>query len=133
MVVIVQFPSTCSNVTPAVVVSRSAGKPAVPRKFDSAIVKQPAWAAAISSSGFVATTSPNRDANEYGVSLSTPLCDEIVPLPSLSVPVHTAEAVRFMVVLLLGVGRRLRRIIPTRRRVAYPSATTRMTARRSKG
>src|SRR4029450_1515717 len=96
MVVIVQFPSTCSNVTSAVVDRRSAGKPAVPRKFDSAIVKQPACAAAISSSGLVAGASPNRDENEYGVSLRTPLCDEMVPFPSFSVPDQTAEAVRFM-------------------------------------
>src|SRR5207245_1153491 len=90
----------------AVVVSRSGGKPAVPSVFDSAMVKQPAWAAAISSSGLVATASPNRDWNEYGVSLSTPLWDEIVPFPSLRVPCQTADAVRFMRRLLCVWGSR---------------------------
>src|SRR5687768_2448420 len=58
--------------------------------------KQPACAAAISSSGFVPTPSSKRVLNEYCVSFSTPLSVEIVPLPSLSPPFHCADAFRFM-------------------------------------
>ena len=42
--------------------------PALPSSADSAIEKQPAWAAAISSSGFVPSPSSKRDWNEYGPS-----------------------------------------------------------------
>src|SRR5262245_47009413 len=76
--------------------SRSAGKPASPSCLESAIVKQPAWAAAINSSGLVSTPSPKRERNEYGVLFSTLLCVAIVPFPSLSVPCQTAVAVRFI-------------------------------------
>src|SRR5262245_53551106 len=120
MGVIVQLPSTCSNVTAALVDSRSAGNPAVPGKFDSAIVKQLAWAAATSCCGLVATASLNREANEYGVALSSPLGDWVVPLPSFNVPFQTAEAVRFMMVLLLVEGRSPWRILPTHGQVEYP-------------
>ena len=40
------------------------GKPASARPFDSAIEKQPAWAAPISSSGLVPSPSAKRDLNE---------------------------------------------------------------------
>jgi hypothetical protein len=60
------------------------------------MVKQPACAAPINSSGFVPRTSPKRVAKEYGVLESTPLSVEIVPLPSLSDPFQTAEALRTM-------------------------------------
>jgi hypothetical protein len=63
---------------------------------DSAIEKQPACAAATSSSGFVPLASSNRVLNEYGVSRNTPLALEIVPRPSFRLPFHLADAVRFM-------------------------------------
>src|SRR5947208_871954 len=96
MAVIEKPPPTCSRDKFAVVVSRSAGKPASPSCLESAIVKQPAWAAAISSSGFVSTPSPKRERNEYGVWFSTLLGVSSDPWPSLSVPCQTAVAVRFI-------------------------------------
>ena len=54
-----------------------------PKISDSAMVKQPACAAAISSSGLVPLPSPKRATNEYGVSLSVALCVVSAPLPSL--------------------------------------------------
>src|SRR5207302_11170251 len=52
-VVMVQLPDTCSSVSAAVVASVSGVKPALPSAADVAMVKQPACAAAISSSGLV--------------------------------------------------------------------------------
>src|SRR5580658_920940 len=69
----------------------------VPSCAESAIVKQPACAAAISSSGFVPLPLSKRVPKEYGVSERTPLCVEIEPLPSFNAPDQTAEAVRCMV------------------------------------
>jgi hypothetical protein len=66
------------------------------------MVKQPACAAAISSSGFVPFAFSNRVENEYGVLESTPLSLDIVPSPSLSDPFHTAEALRIIRPFLLG-------------------------------
>ena len=68
----------------------------VPSCADSAIEKQPACAAAISSSGLVPLPFSKRVLNEYCVSASTPLSEEMVPLPSLRPPFHTADALRFM-------------------------------------
>ena len=76
--VIVGLPSTVSIVSRASVSMAVAVKPALLSVNDSAIVKQPAWAAAMSSSGFVPLPSPNRALNEYGVSRSVPLCTESV-------------------------------------------------------
>ncbi len=59
-------------------------------------MKQPAWAAATSSSGLVPLPSPKRALNEYGTSLSVPLCTESVPLPSWVVPCQRADALRCM-------------------------------------
>src|SRR6184192_4554363 len=60
----------------------------------SAIVKQPAWAAPISSSGLVADwPSSNRDLNEYGPS-NAPLPTFNRPLPSARLPFHSASAFR---------------------------------------
>src|SRR5262249_2102287 len=50
----------------------------------------------MSSSGLVPFSFSKRFANEYGVLVRTPLSAEIVPLPSLSPPCHTAEAFRFI-------------------------------------
>src|SRR3954454_7002380 len=80
----------------ACVDSSSGVNPAAPRKADSAIVKQPAWAAAINSSGFVPMPFSKRAENEYCVCFNTPLCVERVPLPCLRSPFHTADAVRFI-------------------------------------
>src|SRR5712672_1920129 len=54
------------------------------------MVKQPAWAAAINSSGL------KRVLNEYGVSESTPESLERLPLPARPVPCHIALALRTM-------------------------------------
>src|ERR1700740_691530 len=94
--VIVQLPSTCSRVNVAWVESSSGVKPAPPRKADSAIVKHPACAAAISSSGFVPIPFSNRVENEYWVLFRTPLCVDTVPCPFFRSPCQTADAVRFI-------------------------------------
>src|SRR6185369_11550908 len=58
----------------------------------SAIVKQPACAAPINSSGLVAASpSSNRDLNEYGPS-NAPLPTFNRPLPSARLPNHSASA-----------------------------------------
>src|ERR1044072_9877937 len=88
--------SVFSSVTAALVLIRSAVSPAFPSCPDSAIEKQPACAAAINSSGLVPLPSSKRVLNEYCVFAKTPLSVEIVPLPSLSPPCHTADAFRFM-------------------------------------
>src|SRR5215467_13065829 len=60
----------------------------------SAIVKHPAWAAPINSSGLVADwPSSNRDLNEYGPS-KAPLPIFSRPLPSARLPFHSASAFR---------------------------------------
>src|SRR5580704_1474878 len=58
------------------------------------MVKQPACAAAINSSGFVPMPFSNRVENEYCALERTLLSVEIVPFPSLSEPFQTAEAFR---------------------------------------
>ena len=68
------------------------------------MVKHPACAAPISSSGFVPRTPSKRVANEYGVLESAPLSVEIVPLPSLSDPFQTAEALRTMMFPPYSIG-----------------------------
>src|SRR5258708_32298688 len=60
------------------------------------MVKQPAWAAAINSSGLVPFSFSNRVLNEYGVSASTPESLERPPLPARPVPCHIALALRIM-------------------------------------
>ncbi len=61
----VQLPPTCSSDSVACVAMRFGVRPARPSAAVSAIVKQPAWAAAISSSGLVPfSPSPKRDWNE---------------------------------------------------------------------
>src|SRR5713226_4558586 len=85
----------------AVVSSLVAVMPALPSCAESAIVKQPACAAASSSSGLVPTPFSNRVLKEYCVCLSTPLSVEMVPLPSFKPPCHTADALRCITSLLL--------------------------------
>jgi len=60
------------------------------------MAKQPACAAAISSSGFVPAPCSNRVPKEYWVFDRTPLAVEISPFPSLSPPRQTADAVLFL-------------------------------------
>src|SRR2546427_6296284 len=70
--------SVLSNVTVAVVWMDSGVRPALPNSAANAIEKQPAWAAAMSSSGFVPAPLSKRVEKEYCVSLSTPLSVEIL-------------------------------------------------------
>jgi hypothetical protein len=58
------------------------------------MLKQPAWAAAISSSGFVPGCDSKRVAKEYGVLFKTPLGEVSVPLPSFRPPLQCALALR---------------------------------------
>src|SRR5690348_16227755 len=62
----------------------------------SAIVKHPACAAAINSSGLVPFSLWKRVLKEDGVSESTPESVESPPLPSRPAPCHTAFALRIM-------------------------------------
>src|SRR5882672_3481189 len=71
------------------------------------MVKQPAWAAARSSSGLVPTPFSKRVLNEYCVCLSTPLSVEMEPLPDFRSPDQTAEPLRCMRDLLFEVTRNL--------------------------
>src|SRR5580692_7709834 len=61
------------------------------------MVKHPAWAAAMSSSGFVPGPFSNRVVKEYGALFRTPPGAESVPLPDFRSPFQTADAVRFIV------------------------------------
>src|SRR6185312_4283632 len=82
-------------------VSRSPGvKPAWVNAAPTAIVKQPACAAAISSSGLVPTPCSKRVLKEYCVLFNVVLWVEISPLPSFNVPFQCAFAVRFMMLYL---------------------------------
>src|SRR6185503_3072375 len=82
-------------------VSRSPGvKPAWLKPKLTAIVKQPACAAAINSSGLVPTPSAKRVLNEYWVLLRVVLWVVRSPLPSWKVPFQCACAVRFIVLVI---------------------------------
>src|SRR5277367_3068857 len=93
---------TLSSVTVAVVSSFCAVMPAAPSCPERAIVKQPAWAAARSSSGLVPTPFSKRVLKEYCVCLRTPLSVEMEPLPSFKPPCQTADGLRCMMLLLLN-------------------------------
>src|SRR5581483_1025200 len=84
--------SSFSSVTVAVVSMDWAVIPALPSLAERAMLKQPAWAAAINSSGFVPGCDSKRVAKEYGVSLRTPLGELSVPLPSFNPPFQCALA-----------------------------------------
>ena len=58
-------PGTWLMCTLALVLTRSGSKPARPRPALRAIEKQPACAAAMSSSGLVPASSPKREPTEY--------------------------------------------------------------------
>lgn len=86
------------------VVSRlSAVKPASFSTKLSFIVKQPAWAAAMSSSGLVPMPSANRELNEYWVLSRTVLWVVKVPFPSLPEPFQTAVAFRFIPIIYVSM------------------------------
>src|ERR1700719_3696283 len=87
---------TLARVMVAVVSSFCAVMPALPSCAESAIVKHPACAAANNSSGLVPTPFSKRVLKEYGVCFNTPLSVDREPLPSLSPPAHTADALRSM-------------------------------------
>src|SRR5262245_56926133 len=97
MAVTVKPASVFSRVAVAVVSMRSALRLASPSRADSAMEKQLACAVAISSSGLVPGALSKRCAKLYGVSRSTPLSVESVPLPSFRPPCQTAEPLRFIV------------------------------------
>src|ERR1700759_5677466 len=81
------------------VVSRLSGvKPAPCSWKASFIVKQPACAAATSSSGLVPTPFSKRERKEYGGLFKVVLWVERVPFPSFPVPCQLAFADRFIVV-----------------------------------
>src|ERR1700680_2360261 len=90
----VQPESSFSMVSVAVVSILDAVRLAPPNCPESAMEKQPACAAAISSSGFVPGGVSNRVLKEEGVLVSTPLADDTEPLPSFSPPFQTALALR---------------------------------------
>src|SRR5205807_3541853 len=85
--------SVFSRWTLAVVSTRVGVKPALANPLDNAIEKQPAWAAAMSSSGLVPAPSSKRELNEYWPS-NAPPPKRIVPLPLGRSPSHRASALR---------------------------------------
>src|SRR5271163_1697614 len=87
-------------VTTAVVSSDSGGSSTEVNWPLNAIVKQPACAAAISSSGLVPTPFSKRVPKLYCASCKVPLCVEIVPLPAFRLPCHFALALRSIDLLL---------------------------------
>src|SRR3990170_2058294 len=91
--------SVFSKFALAVVSMLSGVSPALPSSPENAIEKQPAWAAATSSSGFVPGASSNRIAKEYERFRRAPLFVERVPRPSFSPPFQVASAPRFMISL----------------------------------
>src|SRR5215831_5938754 len=94
LAVMVQPESSLSSDRVTVVEMSSRVRFAPPSWADSAIEKQPACAAAMSSSGLVPGAFSNRVEKEYWVSCSTPPGAEIVPLPSFRPPFQTALALR---------------------------------------
>src|SRR5712671_3281174 len=104
LLVIAKPSGSLSSVMVAVVSSLLAVMPALPSCAESAIVKQPACAAARSSSGLVPTPFSNLVLNEYCVCFSTPLSVEIEPFPSFKPPCQTADALRCMGSLLVPLS-----------------------------
>ena len=100
--------STLSKVTAALTSSFCGGFPALASPKDSAIAKQPAWAAAISSSGLVfPTVASLRDAHVIGSALKARLVPALTtPLPFNRSPSHVTSArlMAAIVDLLGGAG-----------------------------
>src|SRR4029079_9815780 len=93
---------TPSSKVIAHLVSISSGvNPAAWSTKPSFMLKQPACAAAISSSGLVPGASSNLDLEEYFALLSTLLWVLRVPCPSLPEPCHTAVA--FLIIFLFFI------------------------------
>src|SRR5437763_4488400 len=91
-------PASClSKLRLAVVSMRSGVIPALPSSAERAMEKQPACAAAISSSGLVPLPFSNRVVNEYWVLERTPLSVETMPLPPFKSPCQTADAFRVII------------------------------------
>src|SRR5437588_5864954 len=86
--------STLSKVTAALTSSFCGGFPALASPKDSAIAKQPAWAAAISSSGLVfPTVASLRAAHEIGTAVNARLVAALTaPLPFNSSPSQVTSA-----------------------------------------
>src|SRR5262249_25242645 len=95
--------SSFSRVTVAVVSIDWAVMPAFPSWAESAMLKHPAWAAAINSSGLVPGCDSKRVAKEYGVFLRTPLGELREPLPSFNPPLQCALAFLSMFQVLLKI------------------------------
>src|SRR5260370_28941369 len=95
---------TFSSEIVAVVSSRLAVIPAPPNWAESAIVNQPACAAASNSSGLVPMPFSKRVLYEYCVCFSTPLSVEMLPFPSFKPPFQTADALRCIISLLLALS-----------------------------
>src|SRR5258705_12296178 len=74
------------------------------------MVKQPACAAAMSSSGLVPFSFSELVLKEYGVSASTADSVRRLPLPARPVPRHTAFALRIMLLILAVVRSELSQI-----------------------
>jgi len=87
------MPTPGLKVTEALVSTRSGGVPFSASACESAMLKQEAWAAAMSSSGVVVVSLPSlRDFQSIG---NVPRCEEekaTVPEPSVSDPVQVAAA-----------------------------------------
>src|SRR5258708_3460796 len=107
LLVMLKLSPTFSRLTVALVSSFCAVRPAPPSCAESAMVKQPACAAASSSSGLVPTPFSKRVLKEYWVCFRTPLSVEMEPLPLFRSPCQTALALRCMLVLLRYVAMNL--------------------------
>ena len=93
--------STLSSETVAFESMFSGVRPTFSSSADSAIAKQLACAAAISSSGLVPVPVSNLCAKSYGTFENVPLAAENVPLPALRPPFQFAVADLFMASLLV--------------------------------
>jgi hypothetical protein len=93
---VIEKPPSCSaRMTSAVVSTCPGAWPACSMRLARDIEKQPAWAAPISSSGFVCGVSSTRERSENGTS-SAPLRPLILPPPFGTVPSQRAVARRLM-------------------------------------
>src|SRR5436190_7828273 len=101
------MPSPVWNVTVAEVFSSSAGCPACASPFESAIEKQAAWAAAISSSGLVFDCpSSERARQSTSRPPKAPLVTESTrPLPLIRSPCQVTSAVRSVAIRVSLQGR----------------------------
>jgi len=96
MEVTVHPASVLSKFNLAFVSMESGVNPSFPSSPERAIEKQPACAAATSSSGFVPFAFSNRVVNPYAAFESAPLAEETTPFPSFRPPFHIALANRSM-------------------------------------